>query len=280
MKRALFILITLLFPASVYAAIGDLTVKPCNPNEIGGWSVHTSGPQDIRPAPADCGTINPKAKVITLRSRAGRTFLAALDSAKADDKILNVLRLDVAGTGKFTPEMSAALEWPNADGSGVTRAGPLTVQLPQGGKTMPAEVRGSVTATTGNELIGVNLTFGTCLEGQCAFGDKIRVMRFIDSDNNGKWDDPAKVRVQDGVPRGRVAGDRMQIAGADGKFECVVVGTNSLAPNPALLTEGCDENSLHPVDLAVDSHERVLALDPSIACVRVFVRKPDAIKKK
>jgi hypothetical protein len=209
----------LLFPASVYAAIGDLTVKPCNPNEIGGWSVHTSGPQDIRPAPADCGTINPKAKVITLRSRAGRTFLAALDSAKADDKILNVLRLDVAGTGKFTPEMSAALEWPNADGSGVTRAGPLTVQLPQGGKTMPAEVRGSVTATTGNELIGVNLTFGTCLEGQCAFGDKIRVMRFIDSDNNGKWDDPAKVRVQDGVPRGRVAGDRMQIAGADGKFE-------------------------------------------------------------
>jgi hypothetical protein len=181
--------------------------------------VRASGAQDILPAPANCGTVNPKAKVVTLRGRDGRTFLAALDSVKADDKILNVLRLDVAGTGKFTPEMSVEFEWPNADGSGTAQSGPLTVQLPRDGKAVPAEVRGRITATAGNELTGVNLTFGTCLEGQCAFGDKPRTMRFIDADNNGKWDDPAKVRVQDGVPRGRVAGDRMQIATADGKFE-------------------------------------------------------------
>jgi hypothetical protein len=219
MKQSLFVLVVMLLAAPVYAAVGDLTLKACNPNEVGGWSVRTSGPQDILPAPANCGTVNPKAKVITLRSRDGRTFLTALDSAKPDDKILNVLRLDMTGTGKFTPEMSVECEWPNADGSGVAQSGPLAVQLSQGGKTVPAEARGRITATAGNELTAVNLTFGTCLEGQCAFGDKTRTLRFIDADNNGKWDDPAKVRVQDGVPRGRVAGDRMQNAAADGKFE-------------------------------------------------------------
>jgi hypothetical protein len=80
------------------------------------------------------------------------------------------------------------------------------------------------------------------------------------------------VTAEKGLPRVKVYRD-------DGKFECVVVGTSTLAPNPSMLTEGCDPNSLHPVDLAVDSRDRILALDPSIASVRVFVRKPDGVEK-
>ena len=79
------------------------------------------------------------------------------------------------------------------------------------------------------------------------------------------------VTAEKGIPR-------VKVYSAAGKFECVVVGTSTLAPNPSMLTEGCDEDSLHPVDLAVDSHGRILALDPLIACVRVFVQKSNTIK--
>jgi hypothetical protein len=79
------------------------------------------------------------------------------------------------------------------------------------------------------------------------------------------------VTAEKGLPR-------VKVYASDGRFECVVVGTTTLAPNPALLTEGCDENSLHPVDLAVDSRDRILALDPSIASIRVFERKSATMK--
>jgi hypothetical protein len=81
------------------------------------------------------------------------------------------------------------------------------------------------------------------------------------------------VTAEKGLPRVKVYSD-------DGKFECVVVGTSTLAPNPSMLTEGCDAGSLHPVDLAVDSRDRILVLDPSIASVRVFVRRTDTNKEK
>jgi len=48
-----------------------------------------------------------------------------------------------------------------------------------------------------------------------------------------------------------------------------------LAPNPSALTECCDEHTLHPVDLAVDSRDRILVLDPAVGRVRVFARRSD-----
>ncbi|MFZ1932391.1 MAG: hypothetical protein WCB27_07860 [Thermoguttaceae bacterium] len=79
------------------------------------------------------------------------------------------------------------------------------------------------------------------------------------------------VTAEKGLPR-------VKVYSATGEFECVVVGSNVLCPDPAMLTECCEEHTLHPVDLAVDSRDRILVLDPRASCVRIFVRKPDTMK--
>jgi hypothetical protein len=76
------------------------------------------------------------------------------------------------------------------------------------------------------------------------------------------------VTAEKGIPR-------VKVYSPAGEFECVVVGADTLAPVPSMLTEGCGENTLHPVDLAVDSRNRILVLDPMAGCVRIFVRKSD-----
>ena len=81
------------------------------------------------------------------------------------------------------------------------------------------------------------------------------------------------VTAEKGLPR-------VKVYTATGEFECVVVATNVLAPNPSMLSECCDEHTLHPVDLAVDSRDRILVLDPLIRAVRIFVRKSDTMKSE
>jgi hypothetical protein len=81
------------------------------------------------------------------------------------------------------------------------------------------------------------------------------------------------VTAEKGLPR-------VKVYSAGGEFECVVVGPSVLATNPAMLTEGCGADTLHPVDLAVDSHDRILVLDPLANCVRIFVRKSDTMKSE
>jgi hypothetical protein len=78
------------------------------------------------------------------------------------------------------------------------------------------------------------------------------------------------VTAEKGLPR-------VKVYSSAGEFECVVVGPSVLAPNPAMLTEGCGADTLHPVDLAVDSRDRILVLDPLIDSVRIFVRKSDKL---
>jgi hypothetical protein len=73
---------------------------------------------------------------------------------------------------------------------------------------------------------------------------------------------------------------RVKVYSPTGDFECVVVGPSVLAPNSAMLTQGCGEDTLHPVDLAVDSRDRILVLDPLASCVRIFVRKSDTMKSE
>jgi hypothetical protein len=76
------------------------------------------------------------------------------------------------------------------------------------------------------------------------------------------------VTAEKGLPR-------VKVYSSSGKFECVVVGPSVLAPNPSMLTEGCGADTLHPVDLAVDSRDRILVLDPAARCVRIFVHRSD-----
>jgi len=74
------------------------------------------------------------------------------------------------------------------------------------------------------------------------------------------------VTAEKGIPRVKVYSE-------SGEFECVVVGPETLAPNRAATVETRDELRLHPVDLAVDSHSRILVLDPTAAAVRIFEHK-------
>jgi hypothetical protein len=80
------------------------------------------------------------------------------------------------------------------------------------------------------------------------------------------------------LPDGRfVTGEkgipRVKIYGPEGKFECVVVGPDILAPNFSATTETRDDLRLHPVDLAVDGKSRILVLDPNAGKLRIFEAK-------
>ena len=74
------------------------------------------------------------------------------------------------------------------------------------------------------------------------------------------------VTAEKGIPRVKVYRE-------SGEFDCVVVGPETLAPNRTATTETRDELRLHPVDLAVDSHSRILVLDPTAGLVRIFEHK-------
>jgi hypothetical protein len=78
--------------------------------------------------------------------------------------------------------------------------------------------------------------------------------------------DGRMVTAEKGIPRVKVYSE-------SGQFECVVVGPDVLAPNPSATVETRDELRLHPVSLAVDSHSRILVLDPTAGAIRVFVHK-------
>jgi hypothetical protein len=67
------------------------------------------------------------------------------------------------------------------------------------------------------------------------------------------------VTAEKGVPR-------IKIYSARGEFECVVAGPEQMRAVVA--------------DLAVDHHDRVLALDPVARCVRIFARKDTASGEK
>ncbi len=74
------------------------------------------------------------------------------------------------------------------------------------------------------------------------------------------------VTAEKGLPRVKVYSE-------SGEFESVVVGPETLAPNATATVETRDELRLHPADVAVDSRSRILVLDPTARCVRVFQHK-------
>jgi hypothetical protein len=219
MRWVLAVFVPVLLAAPVFAAAGDLTLKPCDPRQVGGWSVMAAAKTDISPAPAGCGTVNPAAKVITLRSTTGDklTVQAALDSAKPEDKVLGLLRIDVTGKGQFKDAPVVEIKLPDADTGGTGTVGPLDVQFACDGRQVPATVTGYVMTKKGGEITYAGLTFGTCLEGQCAFGDKTRTVRIVGKVGNGAGSPQLQVKVKDGVPYGFSGDGPILIGSADGK---------------------------------------------------------------
>lgn len=72
------------------------------------------------------------------------------------------------------------------------------------------------------------------------------------------------VTAEKGIPR-------VKVYSAEGTFEGVVAGPESLSPNLAAATETREDLRLHPVSVAADSRGRILVLDPVARCVKIFV---------
>ncbi len=216
MKCLVAVALVMVLAASACGAVGDLTPRACDPNEIGGgWPASMAGGQDaVKAAPAGCGTVHAAAKVISLRGY-GPPVVVALDAAKADDKFLNVIRIDVNGTGKFTAETSIAFTWPAADGTGAASIGPATLTLVRDGRKVPVSVRGYATSSTAG-LASLYFVFGTCLEGQCAFGDKVRTVRFVDDTGNFRCDDAFNALLKNGALSGSDRCDDIWLDGGEG----------------------------------------------------------------
>jgi hypothetical protein len=215
MKHLLAAALAIGLAASAYGATGDLTPKALDQPFSGGWMVQMNG-QEFRPAPAGCGTVNPAAKIITLRGNTV-TIMAAIDSAKADDKVLDILRVDVSGKGQFAGAPFVKIAWPAADGTGSAGLGPMTVMLPrEGAAPLPALISGYITGSAGG-VASVYMMVGACLEGPCAFGDKVHTVRLVDTTGNLKMDDPAKVEAKDGIARQLLPGDLIDVNIEDGQ---------------------------------------------------------------
>jgi hypothetical protein len=71
------------------------------------------------------------------------------------------------------------------------------------------------------------------------------------------------VTSEKGIPR-------VKVYSADGRFESVVVGPETLSPTATAMVETREEHRLQPAPIAVDREGRVLVLDPAARCVRVY----------
>jgi hypothetical protein len=97
----------------------------------------------------------------------------------------------------------------------------------------------------------------------------VRIDRFCGCCN------PANIAV---LPDGRVVTaekglPRVKVYEADGTFFGVVAGPETFAPTLTALEETRDEHRLPVLDVAADSHGRILVLDPAAGKVRIFEAK-------
>jgi hypothetical protein len=214
MKHVIAAALVMCLSASAYGAVGDLAPKAGEPDRYGGSILQMQAPEAPKPAPAGCGTVNPNAKIITMGGSAS-SVVVAFDAEKADAKILDVLRIDSDGTGKFTADASIPIAWPAPDGTGSAQIGPATITLVRDGRKVPVTVKG-VAASSTSGMASMFLIFSTCLEGQCAIGDKTYTVRLVDTTGNFRAADAAKVTLKDGVPVDQGRGDAIWVAAGEG----------------------------------------------------------------
>jgi hypothetical protein len=219
MNRAIVVAVIVCLAAPVYGAVGDLAYKPYGSGpkaEPGILMIPTQG-GDFKAPPAGSGTLNSDAKVVTLR-RGDLTILVAIDAAKADDKTLNILRIDAQGTGKFDAGKGLALEFPAAGNRQRATFGPADITIVRQGKSQPVRVSGWCQVDPRGPT-SMQVFLGSVLEGLCDFTGKAHPIRFLDNTSNLKMDDPAKPNVRDAAVRGMTQGDLIEVDTGNGSFQ-------------------------------------------------------------
>ncbi len=205
---------------------GDLKPAPCDPEAAGIAPVYCTN-QNLTGAAKDCGTVNPKAIVGTVKSP--YTVSVAIDCKDADGKAPDVVRLDFTGQGKFDGQTMVAMKvnkemsGPNAT---VMDIGPGTVSVKRGGKDYLVSVQGKYLAIAqgnGSCVRQLTLQMAAAAEGQCDFGAKSHKVRLIDTTGNLSFTTTAQAvtaTTPDAAPK--VIGDAMFIDTGDGSFTSTV----------------------------------------------------------
>jgi hypothetical protein len=192
------------------AEVGDLTRKSCPPGlAITSSLVHASDQDFAASAGAKVeGVVNAHATIATVPI-GGKAIKVAVDSREPNAAVPDVVRFDFTGEGKFNDKSVAPLKVrgeKDPSGNLQGQIGPASFEMQFDGRTIPVTVDGYYDKYSAGSHRQISLTFWTCAEGECAFGEKVRQVRIIDGDGNLKVGDAAK------ADRSSVRGDTLIVA--------------------------------------------------------------------
>jgi len=169
-------------------------------------SLQTRG---IVPAPKDCGTIHPQAKVAAFTAD-GLKVTIALDSAKADAQRPDLVRFNFTGKCSFqgapTVPLKQGMSPKYSRRLGLMRAGeyyhfgPATLNVARGKTNLPVSVSGTYFVGSGvNKWREASLALVTTADGSCRFGDKVCGVRVVDGTSNLRFGDGLGMAQKDGL---------------------------------------------------------------------------------
>ncbi|MBM4034730.1 MAG: hypothetical protein FJ291_23545 [Planctomycetes bacterium] len=216
MRRIALLGVTIALAPLLHASEGEAKLVACPPElamEHHGLSAHEM--QFFKPKEPK-GTVSSHAVVAMIRDRAV-TLAVAIDSAKADAKAPDLLRLDFSGKADFAGAPVAPLKAKrDEDGDVSAIIGPATIEVKRDGKSFPVLVRGSYHKSPSYRWI--NLDLGSAAEGRLAFGAKTYAVRVVDGDGDLVLGTKAKaLRAGPGVA-GIEPCDSLAIDTGDGSF--------------------------------------------------------------
>ncbi len=188
MKRPV---VTLLIAAMLVVAVrsgpvwadGEVTAKAFDPDKriVVNNGIYV-GRGSFQKAPKGIGTVNPNATIATSSGSAYKLKMA-IDSAKADAKSPDLIRLDFTGKGVFKDSPVVPMKKQTRSGGFSGRFGPVTLVVEVDGRKIPVTVRGQYQRWGKNQRY-LNLRMSTCLVAKVKFGDKLLDVSIADGNSN------------------------------------------------------------------------------------------------
>ena len=222
MRTSVGLCILLSLAASVHGAAGELRPVEFQPGQALRQQGLNAYGQRFAKRTAGDGTVNEHAMVAVVRS-GEPAMRVAVDAKSPDAKAPDVVRLDLAGKGRFDDETVVPLAGTQQGTTFHGQVGPATIRVRIGGRTIPVRVTGSYYRS--NTYRHLALMLGTAAEGDCRFGGKTRRVRIVDGDSNLRIGDPATRTKSGSRVVGLGAGDTLVIDQGDGTFGGSVLRT-------------------------------------------------------
>jgi TolB-like protein len=191
------------------------------------WGVllGATGAEHFTKSSANSGTVNPNARVVTLRRRQGYDIAVALDSTNPSSTHYDVLRIDITGKGNFTDaavvHRSAMVHELGTDAY-FTEFVSGSVDFTIAGTVVP---RGVYATYMDDASPALWLTVRTVGQSQCRFGKAVRKVCIFDTNNTLTLGDAATVDDPNGYDQVVVYRDGEQETCATYGMPVLVDGT-------------------------------------------------------